>query len=246
MRTIARRLKNIVFDVLDPNRKKREELQFWQNELVKYEDWYLGKLPMLYKTPSPSEEDKFFSSDLREASVLTWHRLHQEPKYLRDLGLERETFAGKRILDVGSGPIPSATCFSDCEIYCLDPLLPQYVAAGFPFECYKNVHFVPAHSENMTLGNSLFDAVIAVNSLDHVDSIRQTVSEIRRVLKPGGDLRFHVHYHNATICEPLELNDKKMTQLFSWCPNFVKLTKHSDSFSSSLPVGEEFTLWGTS
>jgi len=244
MRALARKLKHFVLNKLYPARKSGSELQFWKDELVRYEQWYLGELPFLYKTQSPKQGEKVAGPNLRVASVLTWHRLHQERKYLSDLELGRDSFAGRRVLDVGSGPIPSATCFSDAELYCLDPLLPQYVKAGFPFDCYGNVHFVAGCSEKMPLEDAFFDAVIAVNSIDHVDNIKKTAIEIQRVLKPGALLRLHVHYHRSTITEPLELNDRKIQDLFSWCPNFRKIAERFENFGGALPPDEKFVVWG--
>jgi hypothetical protein len=54
----------------------------------------------------------------------------------------------------------------------------------------------------------------------------------------------HVHYHRATITEPLELNDRKIMQLFSWCSDFRKLAEHKESFGGGLPADEGFFLWG--
>ena len=214
---------------------------------MKYEQWYQGDLHLLYKTPSPNEKVKVVRKSLREASVLTWHRLHQEPKYLCDLELERDAFEGRIVLDVGSGPIPSATCFTASELYCLDQLHSQYANLGFPYDCYQdNVHFVAGSSEQMPLEDAYFDVVLAVNSIDHVDNIENTAKEIRRVLKPGGELRMHVHYHSPTITEPLAFSDLEVARLFSWCPNFRKLSEHSHSYSDVRSPEEKFVLWGNS
>ena len=242
-RKLARKVKRRLLDTLHPGRKRESELNFWQQEIAKYQLWLLGELKCLYRTPCPRAEQKVAAPNVKDASVLTWHKLHQEAKYLMDLKLGPDAFQGKRVLDVGSGPIPSATCFKDIQLYCLDPLLPDYVKAGFPLHYYENVHFVHGSSENMPLPDAFFDAVIAVNSIDHVDDIQKTAKEIQRVLKPGGLLRMHVHYHRATITEPLEFDDAKVADLFSWCSNFRKLGVNSQNFGVDLPPDEKFVLW---
>jgi SAM-dependent methyltransferase len=242
-RKLARKVKRRLLDTLHPGRKSESELHFWQEEIVKYQRWFLGELKCLYRTPSPWEEQKVAAPNLKDASVLTWHKLCQEMKYLADLELGPDALRGKRVLDVGSGPIPSATCFKDIQLYCLDPLLPDYVKAGFPLHYYENVHFVHGFSENMPLSDAFFDVVIAVNSIDHVDDIKKTAKEIQRVLKPGGLIRMHVHYHRATITEPLEFDDAKVADLFSWCQNFRKLGVHPQSYAGDLPPDEKFVLW---
>lgn len=246
MLTLARKLKRHGLNLLDPRRKSNAELQFWKDELSRYEQWYLGNLPALYWFPSPKEEVKVLGRNLRESSVLTWHKVAQETKYLEYLELSRDAFEGKHLLDVGSGPIPSATCFSGAKLTCLDPLHPRYVEAGFPYDCYNNVQFVGGPAEKMPLEDASFDVVIAVNSIDHVDNIKRTTKEIERVLKPGGRLRMHVHYHRATILEPIELNDDRVAKLFSWCPDFRKITEHWIDHGANLPSGEKFVLWGNS
>ena len=222
--------------------KEEQELRFWAAEIVRYQRWYAGEFP-LYGTACPAEPEKVFARNSRDASVLTWHKFHQEPKYLYDLDVVPDAFQGMRLLDVGAGPMPSATCFSGCRVYCLEPLLPEYLHAGFPLHYYENVVFIRARSENIPVESKFFDAVISVNAIDHVNDIHRTADEIRRVLKPGGRLRLHVHYHSRQTCEPIQLDTATMASLFSWCPGFVEKRRSNKSFSHLLPPGQLFALW---
>ena len=87
------------------------------------------------------------------------------PKYLEDLQLEENTFSGLQIVDIGSGPHPSAAAFKNCKIFCLDPLLPEYLKTGFPFHIYEErVRFAYGYSENMPFTDQFFDAIISVNA----------------------------------------------------------------------------------
>jgi SAM-dependent methyltransferase len=224
--------------------KEAAELRFWKTEIRKYIQWYEGELPILYKSPSPKGSDKIKRKILKDSAILTWHKLHQEPKYLQDLGLTTNSFEHTRILDVGGGPMPSSTCFEACELYHLEPLLADYIKVGFPLHYYPTrVRFVVDVSENIPLEDEFFDAIVSVNAIDHVNDIELTSREIRRVLKQNGRLRIHTHYHRATICEPIELNDSIMERLFSWCPGFKKIAQTTTSFSQALPEGESFALW---
>ena len=45
-------------------------------------------------------------------------------------------------------------------------------------------------AENLPYENSSFDAVICVDVLEHVGDLKQTISEISRILKPGGFFGF--------------------------------------------------------
>jgi SAM-dependent methyltransferase len=223
--------------------KQAAELQFWRKEIERYGQWFRGELPLLYKTPSPQDHERVTASNEKDASILTWHKLHQEAKYLENLALPPDAFRDKKLLEVGSGPMPSATCFKDCRLYCLEPLLPEYLQVGFPLHYYDNVSFIHGFSENIPVEDSFFDAVISVNAIDHVDNIRETAGEIRRVLKPSGQLRMHVHYHSPKLCEPIELNDDVIQELFGWCGDLRRIGSSTTSFSADVRGQEQFVLW---
>ncbi len=162
---------------------------------------------------------------------------------MENLALAEDAFRGIRLLDVGAGPMASATCFKGADLYCLEPLLPRYLEAGFPIHYYDNVRFVCAPSEEIPVADGFFDAVISVNAIDHVDNIAETAAEIRRVLKPGGYFRMHVHYHPATTCEPLTFTDESFLHFFGWCPGLEKIYARRNSYSTELPPDETFVLW---
>jgi len=223
--------------------KEGAEEDFWRKEILKYEQWLTGEIPVLYKTPSPAPEEVVAAPNRRDAAVLTWHRKHQERKYLRDLDLPPDAFAGMKLLDVGAGPMPSATCFSGAQIYCLEPLLNRYLTAGFPIHYYPTVTYVHATSERIPIEDGFFDAAISVNAIDHVNDIGQTADEIRRVLKPGGKLRLHVHYHPPTRCEPIHLDDARVAALFAWCPGLRKISQTQENYSHSIGGNESFAVW---
>jgi SAM-dependent methyltransferase len=223
--------------------KHSAELQFWRREIGRYRQWFRGELSPLHKTPSPQEREKVVAPNEKDASILTWHKLHQEAKYLENLALPPDAFRDKKVLEVGSGPMPSATCFKESRLFCLEPLLPEYLKVGFPLHYYDNVRFIHGFAEDIPVTNEFFDAVISVNAIDHVDDIRKTASEIRRVLKPSGKFRMHVHYHEAKICEPIELNDELFKGLFGWCGNLRKLADSNTSFDWDLSPGQSYVLW---
>ncbi len=223
--------------------KQDVELAFWRQERKRYQKWFAGELSPLYNTPSPENDEKEKASNPKDASILTWHRLHQEVKYLEDLELTPDAFQGMQLLDIGSGPIPSATCFEGCRVYCLEPLLLKYLEVGFPLHYYENVTFIHGGSERIPVKDSVFDAVISVNAIDHVDDIRETAAEIKRVLRTDGLFRMHVHYHPSTECEPISLDDDLFQELFGGCINLAKVKTSKESYSTTLPDNESFVLW---
>ena len=237
-------LKKILREAINLTRSKQDaEIAFWRNEIKRYQKWFKGDLSPLYKTPSPKDSQKEKAPTLKDASILTWHKLHQEVKYLEALALKPDAFQNMKLLDIGSGPMPSATCFKGCRLYCLEPLLPKYLEIGFPLHYYENVTFIHGTSEKIPVENGFFDAVISVNAIDHVDNIRATAAEIKRVLKKGGLLRMHVHYHPATKCEPISFDDDFFKELFCWCLNLSKVEISKQNYSTTLPDKENFVLW---
>jgi len=223
--------------------KQDAECLFWKDNLNNLKDWYTGRLSLYYNTPSPKENEKVKAANLKDSSILTWFKLHQQVKYLYDLELQEDAFSGMKLLDIGAGPMPSATVFKDCEVYCLEPLLHKYLAIGYPLHYYNNCKFIHAVSEDIPVEDDFFDAVISVNAIDHVDDLYKKSLEIKRVMKKGGLFRMHVHYHKATKLEPHEINDEIFIQLFSWCGNLHKIYEKRTSFSTTLGKDEIFVLW---
>lgn len=230
-------------EVLEITEKEFAEVRFWAEELRIYQDWYEGKRDMLYFTPAPTDDAKIKGKDDEESAILTWMELHQKPKYLYDLQLETDAFRGLKVLDIGAGPFPSATCFEEIELFALDPLADIYEALGFPRKPFPNVHFTASQAEEMPFESDFIDAVISVNAIDHVDNFEETAAEICRVLKPGGKFAMHVHYHEATECEPLELNDERFLSAFSEVEDLQPICRSRQSFGTLLPETEEFVLW---
>jgi ubiquinone/menaquinone biosynthesis C-methylase UbiE len=225
-----KKLKNkIFFD------KYSAELDFWIDELDEYQKWYLGEKE-IWGVPIPREDEKVKKYDLKSNAILTYLK-HQQAKYLRELDLSPEAFRGQRILDIGAGPVPSATVFTGAEVYSLDPLLSQYVRAGFPLHFYDNVRFVNAPAEAIPVEDRFFDAVISVNAIDHVDDLAKTAREITRVLKPGGRFAMHVHYHKPTLNEPIEIDREIFISLFS-CIQGLKQVEET-----SADIGGIYALW---
>ena len=122
------------------------------------------------------------------------------------MDIEREFYSGKRILDIGCGPAGTwEWADMSLELIGLDPLARQYLKLGAP---KRNMKWVAAPAESIPFPNNYFDVVTSYNSLDHVNDVHETISEIKRVLRPGGLflLITDIHHHR-TDCEP---------QDFSW------------------------------
>lgn len=220
-------------------------IEFRRKIVLEYEKWYEGKLRNLYGEPAPSKKERINIGNLRENAILTWAKLHQEKKYLEDLHLPKDIFKGFNVLDIGSGGIPSGLVFENCTIYCLDPLMDIFNELEYPFKYYEGrAKFVNSYSEKMPFPNNYFNAIISVNALDHVDDFHKSVLEIKRVLKPGGLLRMHLHYHQQTVLEPIELNDRIIQQEFKSFTGFHKLYESRSKRGSTLEdLNEKYVVW---
>lgn len=68
------------------------------------------------------------------------------------------------------------------------------VRSGFELATEKNctnIHFTHADSARLPYKSEYFDAIISVNVFEHVDDIRSTLDECKRVLRPGGLIFLH-------------------------------------------------------
>ncbi len=223
--------------------KQEEEVTFWRKELDQYLKWYRGELDNMYGVKSPSVEQKVATQSEKDSAILTWFNLHQKPKYLQDLGIEKTSLQGMKVLDVGAGPMPSGLVFEGVDLYCLDQLYPEYLKAGYPIHYYGNVKFISGSSENIPVANDFFDAVISVNAIDHVDNLHTTAQEIRRVLRPLGNFAMHVHYHIPTPTEPLEITDEVFKREFEWCNGLQKKKESRRKKGSVAAPNEKYVVW---
>jgi ubiquinone/menaquinone biosynthesis C-methylase UbiE len=135
---------------------------------------------------------------------------------LEQLQLPADHFRGKRVLEVGCGPLAPILQFSDCERYGLDPLVKRYKRLGFPLDRYQ-VNFICAGAEEIPIPDNFFDAVISVNAIDHVDDFNKAAAEVQRVLKPGGFVYMEIEYHEPTVTEPQVLSDDIVLKAFPDC-----------------------------
>ena len=224
--------------------KADAELEFWKKEIDNYIKWYKGK-KTLYGLSPPSEDEKYHVQTLSHSAILTWWECYQKLKYLHDLNLNKNAFVGLKLLDIGSGPMPSALAFEDCEVYALDPLIGDYVKIGFPLHYYERCRFISSGAELIPCEDHSIDAVISVNAIDHVDDFFKSAIEIKRILSKNGLFRMHVHYHSKTIEEPIELSDEVFWDAFHWCNNLRKLSESDtkDMGNTKCQFGEKYVLW---
>ena len=143
----------------------------------------------------PTERKKNVLDELRErwAAEQVLDNSHYPRFFTTQFGLTMETYDGKRILDIGCGPRGSLE-WADMalERIGLDPLADVYLANG------ANKHkmtYVNGRVESMRFEDDSFDVISSFFSLASISKFserlmslfyEQMLSEVARVLKPGG------------------------------------------------------------
>lgn len=138
----------------------------------------------------------------RKSEEGTLSHSHYAFFYTTHFGLDEAFFDGKKILDIGCGPRGSLE-WADMasERVGLDPLADSYRALGID---RHKMTYVASPAERIPFGDGYFDVVCSFNSLDHVNDLNQTVSEIIRVVAPGGLFLLLTDVnHDPTPCEPI-------------------------------------------
>lgn len=100
-----------------------------------------------------------------------------------------------RVLEVGSGAHGLIFYFGTKRGAGVDPLAADY-AALFP-AWQRRAQTFAAHGEQLPFADATFDVVLCDNVVDHAESPARIVSEIARVLAPGGLLYFTVNFHHS-------------------------------------------------
>jgi demethylmenaquinone methyltransferase/2-methoxy-6-polyprenyl-1,4-benzoquinol methylase len=93
--------------------------------------------------------------------------------------------AGERVLDIaaGTGTSSAALAKTGAHVIAVD-FSPGMIAEGR--KRHKNIEFIEADAEKLPFGDNEFDAVTISFGLRNVNNPKAALSEMYRVLKPGG------------------------------------------------------------
>jgi len=129
---------------------------------------------------------------------------HYEGLFTDWIGLSKDHYSGKSILDIGCGPRGSLEWADNAkERIGLDSLVDSYKKLGIDTHAMS---YVQAGAEDMPFEDGRFDIVTSFNSLDHVEDVESVVKEVSRVLGPHGEFIIVVEIHaKPTIAEPVVL-----------------------------------------
>jgi SAM-dependent methyltransferase len=127
---------------------------------------------------------KDITADMQEASAHVRTRL----ELLRPIPDEA------RVLEVGSGAHGLIFYFGTHGAIGVDPLAHHYASLFSGWQ--SRVRTVSAFGEALPFADNSFDLVLCDNVVDHAESPARIVSEMARVLVPGGLLYFTVNVHH--------------------------------------------------
>ena len=158
--------------------------------------------------------------------------------YINDFNFTYDDYIDKNILDIGCGPRGSLEWADMANLRVgLDPLVNEYFKLDGGTLFHK-MHYVRGYSEDMPFPDETFDFVFSINSLDHVDDLDDTISEMKRVLKVGGICGIIVDTnHMPTPTEPItiDLNLKdKFLDVFEVLDEKVIETVYKTGFRQNL------------
>jgi ubiquinone/menaquinone biosynthesis C-methylase UbiE len=97
---------------------------------------------------------------------------------------------GGEVLDVGCGPGVMAQAMVDlgCTFWGLDPSERMLEICRGRFKDDHRIKFLSGEATRIGFPDESFDAVLCMGVIDSVPDVRQSVSEMLRVLRPGGTL----------------------------------------------------------
>jgi len=226
--------------------KEESECDFWEKEIEDIVSWACGDIELW---GNRLHDDFLIDSskdvpNLIEQSLMLWLEKYQMPKYLSDLHMVGSNFTGKTVVDIGSGPFPSMAVLNKCNILSLDPLINDYRKMGYMINVPNNT-YLQCDSENICLPDNSVDLIVSVNALDHVNNFEKTCLEMKRILKPSGKIRLHLHYHPSTKSEPIELTDERVLAAIGRDLKMIKISESRKKYGYSLPSdqNELFVLW---
>ena len=118
--------------------------------------------------------------------------------------LDNSFYSDKRVIDIGCGPRGSLEWMSDSALRIgIDPLMTDYMSLGIE---NHSSDYLASQAEHLPLRSSSLNVVTSFNSLDHVDDLMLTLTEIERVLVSGGHFVLLVEIHpKATLSEPITI-----------------------------------------
>jgi len=137
-----------------------------------------------------SKNDLSFERDRLEQQLSELESLFYHRKHLAVTEMPVSKLKGKRVLEIGSGAGAHSAffAFKGADMFSMDITPERVVATGKKLDLIgSGEHFVlQADAEHLPYPDSHFDIVYSNGVLHHTPQTEQAISEVYRVLKPGG------------------------------------------------------------
>lgn len=147
-----------------------------------------------------------FWTKLSRHGDLAHERAHYAYFYTSCFGLSIADYSGKKMLDVGCGPLGSLEWATNARLRVgLDPLAHKYRKLPLRSDVDR-MQYVAGSSEAIPFQDGSFDYVTCFNCLDHVEDVNATINELKRVVAPAGHILLITEIaHVPTFTEPHRL-----------------------------------------
>lgn len=122
---------------------------------------------------------------------------------------------GKVVADFGCGPRGSLVWAKSASIRVGIDVLAQRYVLHFPTEYRKHdMVYVTSTEHSIPIPDAFCDVVYSVNSLDHVKDLLPMCNELRRILKPGGEIigSFNLN-HAPERAEPQKMSENILRKM---------------------------------
>lgn len=135
--------------------------------------------------------DKWYTADDDPIALLRIENKTKSPWILARLNKKSE------ILDVGCGAgfLSNELALAGHKVSGID-LSPESISVAKRYDQTASVNYQVADALHLPFPDASFDAITAMDFLEHIDNPETAIKEFARVLKPGGKFFFHTFNRN--------------------------------------------------
>lgn len=170
---------------------------------------------------------------------------------------EDDSFCRDKIVaDFGCGPRGSLTWLQSAKLKIgIDVLIPEYLKHFASSMRKHDTMYLTSTETHIPLPDNSIDILFSINALDHVQNLGIISRELRRILKPGGELigSFNLN-HPKTKAEPQSLSEDMLLRYLLQDMEIVSLRISAPAKDSYMyqplidkkmldPQGKEAIMW---
>jgi 2-polyprenyl-3-methyl-5-hydroxy-6-metoxy-1,4-benzoquinol methylase len=141
---------------------------------------------------------KIVSEEYLKKKIIFWEKMFKK------INLKCDINKKKSFLDFGCGPNGIVLVFQKKKnLVCLDPLMKEYLRINPKLKKFK-AKYVSSKIEEFSTSEK-FNYIFGFNSLDHVDSIKDTLKKIKSLLDKNGRFMISINCHNFKFMQKILL-----------------------------------------